>query len=140
MRKNDPRTSPDLSEMRSAISGNEKLELSFGKELMKDDDNISQLTFKSQTDARKSLMNSPSSPAKLYTSFMPQRSATVLKKQPLKTAANRKIKVFQRDASPSQERQNQPAVVSVLPKTIAQITTLEKMTPPSIDKDTFAGS
>jgi hypothetical protein len=80
MRKNDTRLSPDISEMRSAISGNEKLELSFGKDLIKDDDNLSQLTFKSQTDARKSLANSPSSPAKLYTSFMPQRSNTVLNK------------------------------------------------------------
>jgi hypothetical protein len=47
MRKNEPRVSPDMSEMKSQISGNEKLELSFGKELMKEDDAISSHTFKS---------------------------------------------------------------------------------------------
>lgn len=62
MRKNDPRGSPDnRSEMRSALSGNEeKHELSFGKDLIKDDDELSQLTFKSQTEARKSMAHSPS--------------------------------------------------------------------------------
>ena len=97
MRSNQPRVSPDLSEMKSQISGNEKLELSFGKELIKDDDAVSSHTFKSQTETRNTLKSNPSSPAKLYTSFMPQRSPTVVKKTP----ANRKIKVFKRDNSPS---------------------------------------
>ena len=69
MRKKDPKYSPDvLSELKSAISGADKNDLSFGKDLIKDDDNLSQLTFKSQTEARKSLANSPSSPAKLQMS------------------------------------------------------------------------
>jgi hypothetical protein len=48
MRKQDPRMSPDNhSEMKSTLSNNEKHELSFGKDLIKDDDNLSQLTYKS---------------------------------------------------------------------------------------------
>lgn len=138
MRKNNPRGSPDISDMRSAFSGkNEKLELSFGKELMKDDDALSQHTFKSQTTTRNTMKNSPSSPAKLFTSFMPPRSPTVVKKAPLKPA-NRKIKVFKRDFSPSKERDIQSAVV--LPKTIAPIQTVDSTPKDGSLKDTFAGS
>ena len=116
LRKVDPnKQAADLSDLKSVISKND---LSFGKDLVKDDENLSQHTFKSHSEARKSLAHSPS--GKLFVSHMAPRSPTVLERKPLKSAA-RKIKVFQRDASP---KSDSPAVVEV---TVA-------------DKDTFAGS